>query len=124
MKTIVIIAALFAAACGSNDGTCVGNSCVCAARSPCSESCDDTSACDIQCAAGETCAVGCAPDQICHVECSGTTTCAVDCMDAAECHVTCPATGCTVKNCVGPDCVVSCGAIGAATHSGSTATCP
>jgi hypothetical protein len=29
-----------------------------------------------------------------------------------------------VTNCIGADCVVSCGAIGTGTHTGSTVTCP
>jgi hypothetical protein len=124
MRALVLVAAMFVAACSSHEGACAGNSCVCPAQSPCSETCDDLSACDIQCVSGEACDVGCSADQICHVECSTTASCDVDCMGTAECHVTCPASGCTVTNCVGPECVVSCGTLGAATHNGSTATCP
>jgi hypothetical protein len=111
--------------CSSSGSVCEDDHCACAAAESCSHDCTPGGlACEVQCSPGEPCSVGCAAGEHCHVECSGTSSCAVDCGSSPECHVTCPATGCTVHNCVGEACVVTCGGFGLPSHSGSTASCP
>jgi len=124
MKSFALTIALVALGCSSND-VCNGNSCVCAVNEPCSADCvAGAGPCDVQCTPNTTCDVGCTSGQICHVECIDSTQCSVDCAGSPECHVSCPASGCTVRNCVGADCIVACGALGEGTHDGSTVTCP
>jgi hypothetical protein len=110
---------------GGSDMVCNDDHCVCSTTEPCSHNCSPGgNACEIQCTPGQSCNVGCAPGEHCHVECATSASCNVDCGSSPECHVTCPATGCTVHNCVGDACVVTCGDIALPHHNGSTATCP
>ena len=119
----LVVASL--AACSSTGTVCEGDHCVCALAGPCSHDCTPGGeTCEVQCHAGEACDVGCAAGELCHVECSTASPCSVDCGSSPECHVTCPPTGCTVHNCVGEACVVTCGGFGLPSHSGSTASCP
>jgi hypothetical protein len=102
---------------------CSGDHCVCTDTGGCDFQCEPGgNECHIQGSAGPL-DVQCAENEECHVECRGSSSCNVDCGGSTECHVTCPPQGCTVTDCVGADCVVSCG-FGAATRNGSTATCP
>lgn len=105
--------------------TCLGtNNCVCPGSSFCGHNCGEGVAeCHVQ---GQTGAVEvvCDDNAECHVECSIASSCKVDCGGSAQCHVTCPDGNCEVTNCIGDDCVVSCGNDGDATLDGTTATCP
>lgn len=104
---------------------CFSDSCVCPGASSCNHACRAGGPpCHVQCSPGQSCDVTCEASEECHVEASQASGLTVDCDGTFECHVTCPASGCTVTNCVGAGCVVSCGLTGVATHSGSTATCP
>lgn len=134
------LATLLAAACGQVDGggglpgtggpglpgdDCLSDNCVCPQGEGCTHTCaDGNEQCHVQGAFGQSTQVTCDQNLECHVQCAASSSCRVECGGSAECHVTCPASGCTVTGCVGPECVVSCGAGGAATRSGSTATCP
>ena len=140
MKSFVTLIAscglAFFVACATNDKgddttppdntlDCRSDDCVCPSNQSCEHTCADGSAtCHVQGTPGEAVDVKCRNNGDCHVECANSPTCKVDCGGSADCHVTCPASGCTVNNCVGTDCQVTCGLVGAATHSGSTATCP
>jgi hypothetical protein len=133
MKSLFIAVTLAAVAtlaagftsCSSTGTVCEGDHCVCAAAGGCSHDCTPGGeACEVQCQPGAPCDVGCAAGEHCHVECSGASSCDVDCGSSPECHVTCPATGCTVHNCVGAACQITCGVSALPSHSGSTATCP
>jgi hypothetical protein len=104
---------------------CVSDQCVCPPGEACSHACEPGNAeCHVSGATGQATQVTCDENLECHVECATSASCRVECGGSAECHVTCPASGCTVTGCVGPECVVSCGAFGAATRSGTTAMCP
>ena len=110
---------------GHADPGCVGDHCLCTLDDECIHDCTaGGEACEVQCHPDAPCDVGCAPGEHCHVECSQTSSCEVDCGSSPECHVTCPAIGCTVKNCVGAACDVTCGTASLPSHHGSTATCP
>ena len=123
---IAIVVASFAG-CSSTGTVCEGDHCVCALAGPCSHDCTPGGeACEVQCRPGEACDVGCAAGEHCHVECSRSASCEVDCNGSPDCNVTCPASGCTVRNCAGATCDVSCGVgLGSLpSHGGNTATCP
>lgn len=125
LTSLLVFACLALTACGTSSGDCVGDNCVCPLSGGCDHECTPGgNPCHIQGSSGPV-DVQCAANEECHVECAQSTSCAVDCGSSSECHVTCPATGCTVTDCVGAECVVSCGLIGgAATRNGATATCP
>lgn len=108
---------------GSGQG-CETDHCVCTGTDSCARDCTTGAAeCHVQSATGPV-NVQCDHNGECHVECAVASSCAVACGDSAECHVTCPAAGCTVSECVGEACEVTCGLGGIATRNGTTATCP
>ena len=136
MKSLFLLCcSVLAIACADNGGggddigpteDCLSDSCVCPGGAT---SCDHACApggppCHVECSTANACGVTCDPNEECHVEASQSARVDVDCRNTFECHVTCPASGCTVTNCIGPECVVTCGLFGGATHNGSTATCP
>lgn len=126
MKILLGLMMMFAVACATNTGgdACVGDHCVCVAGEDCTHACTPGAPeCHVQ-GASSPVDVTCNSNAECHVECSSAASCDVDCGGSAECHVTCPATGCNVTKCIGEQCVVTCGALGVATRSGTTATCP
>ncbi|HEY5920453.1 MAG TPA: hypothetical protein VIV11_02225 [Kofleriaceae bacterium] len=130
MKSLVLLICLVA--CTSNDGgtgpgpdDCLSDSCVCPGAAACDHACAPGGPpCHVQCSAGQSCDVLCEPSEECHVEASTSGFVDVNCNNSAECHVTCPASNCTVTNCVGAGCEVTCGLTGIATRTGTTATCP
>src|SRR5512146_2079588 len=102
----------------TNTGVCEDDHCVCPTTEPCEHTCTPGgNNCHIQCAPNETCDVICAPGEDCHVEASQSSHATVDC------NVACPLGGCTVSHCTGSSCVVACFG-GAATITGTTASCP
>ena len=134
MKSLFLL--VWIAACVVNNGgddtgpgpgpdDCLSDSCVCPGTSSCDHACSPGGLpCHVQCSPGQACDVVCDPNEECHVEASQSARLTVDCNGTFECHVTCPASGCTITNCIGPECVVACGLTGAGTHQGSTVTCP
>ncbi len=121
MKTILALFATLVIGCSGGE-TCSGDNCVC--NGDCALSCDDGAPnCHVQGDFGKAVDVSCSNNAECHVECSQSSSCDVDCGGSTECHVTCPESGCTVTACEG-DCEVTCGLLGTATISGTTATCP
>ena len=122
----LLMSLVFTVACASNtSGDCVSDSCQCPTTSACSHTCSPGGvACNIQCAFDQPCDVVCDAAESCDVQGGTSPRVDVDCAGTADCRVQCPETGCTVTNCNGAGCIVSCGGSRAATHSGSTATCP
>ena len=113
------------AGCGASGMVCEDDHCICPLDAPCSHACaPGGNACEVQCAPGEPCSVGCAAGEHCHVEANQATSVEVDCGSSPDCQVTCPATSCTVRNCTGAACQVSCGIAAIPSHNGATATCP
>jgi hypothetical protein len=107
------------------DPGCKDDRCFCSLSQACVHDCTPGGdSCEVQCHPGESCDVGCAAGERCHVEGSEASSVDVDCGSSPECHITCPETGCTVRNCVGAGCQVTCGLATLPTHNGATATCP
>jgi hypothetical protein len=110
---------------GGGDDCANDNNCVCPQTQSCEHACvTGTTECHVQGAAGQRTDITCDRNLECHVQCQASSGCEVECGNSVECHVRCPATGCTVTNCVGPGCAVTCGTFGQPTRNGSTATCP
>jgi hypothetical protein len=109
---------------GPGPETCIGgNNCVCPGAQDCNHTCSAGAVeCHVQGQSGPV-DVACNNNVECHIACTGAPSCEVECGGSAECHVSCPDNNCTVTNCVN-DCRVTCGANGAATMTGTTASCP
>jgi hypothetical protein len=103
---------------------CDSDHCVCVGDDACSRDCTpDAAECHVE-GASAAVSVKCDHNGECHVECETAESCSVDCGGSTQCDVTCPDGACTVANCIGDSCAVTCGFTGVATRSGTTAHCP